>query len=75
LNYPYYYLFYLFTFFHISISALAAFEAAATISASVMRQTIWTDAVSAFVADIPFACVGKLFPAALTRYIDHNITI
>lgn len=65
----------LFTFFQVPKGALATFEAAATVFASMMRQAIWTDAVAAFVANIPFACVGKFLPAALTRNIDHSFII
>jgi len=60
------------SFFQIPKGALAAFEAAAAVFASMMRQAIWTDAVAAFVANIPFVGLGKLFPTALTRYPDHN---
>ena len=65
----------LFSFFQIPEGALAALEAAAAISASVMRQAEGTNTITAFVANVPFACVGKLFPATLTGDIDHGITI
>ena len=62
-------------FFQISIRALAALEAAAAVSASVVGQAVRANPIAAFVANIPFACVGKLFPAALTRDIDHSFII
>jgi hypothetical protein len=54
---------------------LAALEAATAVFASVVGQAIRTNPIAAFVANIPFASVGKLFPAALTRNIDHSFTI
>jgi len=54
---------------------LAAFEAAAAVFASVVGQAKGTNAVAAFVANIPFAGTGKFFAAALTGYIDHSFII
>jgi len=65
----------LFKFFQISISALAAFEAAAAVFATVIGLAVGTNAVAAFVANVPSACVGKLFPAALTRDVNHSFII
>lgn len=62
----------LFTFFQVPKGALATFEAAATVSASVVGKAVRADAVTAFVANIPFVDLGKLFPATLARNIDHD---
>ncbi len=62
-------------FFQIPEGALAALEAAAAVFASVVGQAVRADAVAAFVTNIPFVGLGKLFPAALTRDIDHSFTI
>jgi hypothetical protein len=65
-------LFSLSSFFQIPEGALAALEAAAAVFASVVGQAVRADAVAAFVANIPFVGLGKLFPAALTGYPGHN---
>lgn len=63
------------SFFQVPKSALATFEAATAISASVMRKAERTDAVAAFVANIPFAGAWKFFAATLAGDIDQSITI
>ena len=62
----------LLSFFQISVCALAALETAAAVSASVIRLAEGTNTVTAFVANVPFACAGELFPATLARNIDHT---
>ena len=62
-----------FPFFHISVCALAAFETTSAVSAFMIRQAIWANTITAFVADIPSACLGELFPTTLTRDPCHNI--
>jgi len=54
---------------------LAAFEAAAAVFASVIGLAERTNAIPAFVADVPFAGAGKLFPTTLAGDIDHSFTI
>jgi hypothetical protein len=62
-------------FFQIPEGALATLEAAAAVFASVIGLAERTNAIPAFVTNIPFVGLGKLFPAALTGDIDHSFTI
>ena len=62
-----------FSFFHISECALAAFETTSAVSAFMIRQAKRANTITAFVANIPSVCLGVLFPATLTRNPRHNI--
>ena len=52
--------------FHLSESALAAFEAAGTVSPTVPAKARRADTISAFVAYEPFPIGREFFPATLT---------